>query len=222
MPRGGSEGRPDSPSAAPSHRVANGPPAGQVLNAFQFVDFSEGDLIFREGDPGVSFILIREGHVKLFKDGGDGASEECGEKGAGEHLGEKSLLHGSPREFDAVVTSKTCQCAFLDQAKFVECMGPIADVLQRANEVVRMDDLDEHRLLGVGTFGKVRGTRVTRRHNCRAGPYEGAAECHRPCLCEWRPLANRPLAASPANPSVPPLWPTCLTRLSGPPVWPPP
>jgi hypothetical protein len=35
----------------------------QVLNAFQSVDFSEGDLLFREGDPGVSFILIREGEV---------------------------------------------------------------------------------------------------------------------------------------------------------------
>jgi CRP-like cAMP-binding protein len=34
-----------------------------VLNAFQSVDFSEGDLLFREGDPGVSFILIREGEV---------------------------------------------------------------------------------------------------------------------------------------------------------------
>jgi len=35
-------------------------------------------------------------------------------------------------------------------------MGPIADVLQRATEVVNMDDLEEHRLLGVGTFGKVK------------------------------------------------------------------
>ena len=34
-----------------------------ALNAFQSVDFSEGDLLFREGDPGVSFILIREGEV---------------------------------------------------------------------------------------------------------------------------------------------------------------
>ena len=34
-----------------------------MLNAFQSVDFNEGDLLFREGDPGVSFILIREGEV---------------------------------------------------------------------------------------------------------------------------------------------------------------
>ena len=35
-------------------------------------------------------------------------------------------------------------------------MGPIADVLQRTTEVVRREDLREHALLGVGTFGKVR------------------------------------------------------------------
>ena len=127
-----------------------------VLNAFQFVEFSEGDLIFREGDLGASFILIREGTVKLLKHVGGEEGEEVGTKGAGEHLGEKSLLDSSPREVDAVVVSKTCHIAFLDQAKFIECMGPIADVLQRANESVKIEDLDEYRLLGVGTFGKVK------------------------------------------------------------------
>ena len=46
--------------ASAHHGVLASP---QVLNAFQSVDFSEGDLLFREGDPGVSFILIREGEV---------------------------------------------------------------------------------------------------------------------------------------------------------------
>ena len=122
-----------------------------MLNAFEFIDFNEGDLIFREGDPGVSFILIRDGQVKLYKDG-----EEFAAKDAGEHLGEKSLLYGTPREFDAVVSSATCQCAFLDQARFIECMGPIADVLRRATSDVQMSDLDDHVILGVGTFGVVK------------------------------------------------------------------
>ena len=35
-------------------------------------------------------------------------------------------------------------------------MGPIQDVLNRASEVVKREDLEEHTLIGVGTFGKVR------------------------------------------------------------------
>ena len=141
----------DTLRTAPLFRYLTSAERETVLNGFEFVEFSEGELIFREGDSGVSFILIREGTVNLFRGG-----EEIGVKKEGDHLGEKSLLYGVPREYDAVVTSRSCECAFLDQATFIECMGPIADVLQRATEVVRSDDLEEHTLLGVGTFGKVK------------------------------------------------------------------
>jgi len=141
----------DTLRTAPLFRYLTSAERETVLNGFEFLEFQEGELIFRQGTEGLSFILIREGLVKLFHDG-----EEIGQKKDGEHLGEKSLLYGVPREFDAVVSSKTCHCAFLDQRTFIECMGPIADVLQRATEVVNMADLEEHRLLGVGTFGKVK------------------------------------------------------------------
>ena len=83
------------------------------------------------------------------------ATELISTKTAGEYIGEKSLLYGTKREFDAVVSSATCAAAFLDQAAFEAVMGPIADILNRATEVVNRDDLQEHVLLGVGTFGKV-------------------------------------------------------------------
>ena len=66
------------------------------------MDLLSGELIFRQGDSGVSFVLLREGSVKLYRDG-----EEVGEKKGGEHLGEKSLLYGVVREFDAFVASDT-------------------------------------------------------------------------------------------------------------------
>ena len=141
----------DALRTAPLFRYLTHSERERVLNGFQFVEIQEGELIFKQGSVGLSFILIREGHVKLYRDG-----EEVGQKKEGEYLGEKSLLYGVPREFDAVVASKSCHCAFLDQQTFVECMGPIADVLQRATEVVTMQELEEHRLLGVGTFGKVK------------------------------------------------------------------
>jgi len=66
------------------------------------------------------------------------------------------LLYGVAREYDAIVASATCLAAFLDQSAFEAVMGPIQDVLKRATDVVKREDLEEHKLLGVGTFGKVR------------------------------------------------------------------
>ena len=44
-----------------------------------------------------------------------------------------------------MATSKTCRCAYLDQLSFVDCMGPISDVLKRAAaHDVRAEDLVEH------------------------------------------------------------------------------
>jgi serine/threonine protein kinase len=98
--------------------------------------------------------------VQLIKRDPNGRPDEgevIGTKGAGEHLGEKSLLDGSARDFDALVISKTCRCAYLDQTSFVDCMGPISEVLKRAAaHDVRAEDLIEHRILGMGTFGKVK------------------------------------------------------------------
>ncbi len=45
-----------------------------------------------QGEPGVSFVLIREGTVSLFQNG-----ENIGEKGPGAHFGEESQTSATAR-----------------------------------------------------------------------------------------------------------------------------
>ena len=61
-----------------------------------------------------------------------------------------------PRACDVVVTSPTCSAAFLVKDKFEEVMGPVAEVLKRSVQKVRREDLQELRIVGTGTFGKVK------------------------------------------------------------------
>jgi cGMP-dependent protein kinase len=141
----------DTLRTAPLFRYLTSAERENVLDAFEFVDLTSGDCIFRQGDPGISFVLLREGEVKLYRDG-----EEVATKKGGDYFGEKSLLYGVPRECDAFVSSPKCLAAYLDNSAFEGAMGPIADVLKRATDVTRRDDLEEHVVLGVGTFGKVK------------------------------------------------------------------
>ena len=141
----------DTLRTAPLFRYLTSSEREAVLDGFEFTQFNQGEMVFSQGEPGVSFVLLREGVIKLLQDG-----ESVGEKRSGEYLGEKSLLYGVVREYDAVVSSPICLAAFLDQSAFEAVMGPIADVLKRATDVVKREDLEEHKLLGVGTFGKVR------------------------------------------------------------------
>ena len=87
--------------------------------------------------------------------------EEVAHLHAGAFAGERSLLYGEPRAADVVVYTKSVHAAFLDAAGFEKCLGPIADVLKRANVMLRRENLELYALLGVGTFGKVKLVRDT-------------------------------------------------------------
>ena len=41
----------------------------QMLEAFQPAEFSEGELLFKQGTQGTSFVLIRDGEVRCIKGG---------------------------------------------------------------------------------------------------------------------------------------------------------
>ena len=53
----------------------------------RYAEFTQGELIFRQGDPGFSFVLIREGLVSCVKDGDEVATLKDGD-----YVGERSLL----------------------------------------------------------------------------------------------------------------------------------
>jgi len=122
-----------------------------ILDCFEYAEFDEGDLIFRQGDPGFSFVLIREGKVTCLKDG-----EEVATLNDGDYVGERSLLFNEPRACDVVVASAKCSTAFLDKDTFERYMGPVAEVLKRSIHKIKFEDLRPFKILGTGTFGVVK------------------------------------------------------------------
>ena len=64
----------DTLRTAPLFRYLTSSERESVLEGFSFYEFSEGELIFRQGEAGVSFVLLREGAVKLFHDNGTAAA----------------------------------------------------------------------------------------------------------------------------------------------------
>ncbi len=67
-----------------------------ISEKMRLVEFSAGDDIVREGDPGESFFLIKAGRVRVLKESSDGELV-LSELGSSEGFGEMSLLIDQPR-----------------------------------------------------------------------------------------------------------------------------
>ncbi len=67
----------------------------------------EGEVIFREGDPGDSLYLVGKGLVKISKTGRGGKQETLGFIQSGSFFGEMALLDGQPRSAMATAAEAT-------------------------------------------------------------------------------------------------------------------
>ncbi|MEP6937313.1 MAG: cyclic nucleotide-binding domain-containing protein [Chthoniobacterales bacterium] len=67
----------------------------------------EGEVIFREGDPGDSLYLVGKGSVKISKTGRGGKQETLGFIQSGNFFGEMALLDGQPRSAMATAAEAT-------------------------------------------------------------------------------------------------------------------
>lgn len=70
--------------------------------------FQQGDIIFREGDPGQLLYIIQSGQVRIFVNGMDGSETSVILFGRpGELFGELSIIDGLPRSATAVALEET-------------------------------------------------------------------------------------------------------------------
>jgi len=74
----------------------------RVMNITDTVDYGEGDVIFREGEPGEAMFVVMTGSVRVSKGG-----VTVAELRRGQHFGEMSLVDRSVRSLTAVASDQT-------------------------------------------------------------------------------------------------------------------
>ncbi len=79
----------------------------EVAHELRVVRLNEGDVIFREGDPGDSLYLVGRGSVQISKRGRGGAQETLAFIQSGNFFGEMALLDGEPRSAMATAAEST-------------------------------------------------------------------------------------------------------------------
>jgi CRP-like cAMP-binding protein len=91
-------------------------------------EFQSGDIIVRQGNPGVGLFIIQSGRVRVEKVTDDGDKIELAEHGPGEVIGELSVIDGATRTASVVALENT-QCLVLaswDFNSFLESHPQVA------------------------------------------------------------------------------------------------
>lgn len=70
------------------------------------IEVADGELVFREGEPGEDMFLVQSGSVVISKDI-NGTDVVLGEIGRGDFFGEMSVLESLPREASARASGPT-------------------------------------------------------------------------------------------------------------------
>lgn len=83
--------------------------------------YGAGEIVLRQGAPGDSMYLLREGTVSI-RVGVEGIEREVATLSAGELFGEMSLLTGEARTA-TVIARGDCECYVVDRALFQEVIG---------------------------------------------------------------------------------------------------
>ncbi|WP_052761218.1 SUMF1/EgtB/PvdO family nonheme iron enzyme [Sedimenticola thiotaurini] len=117
-------------------------PAANIQNIMmrmEEVQVSAGEMIICQGEPGDYFYLINRGQCSVTRERGDGEIEELAQLGAGNCLGEESLLSGKPR--GSTVSMLTDGVLFrLEKKDFIEYIKmPLANAISYGEAMRRVE-----------------------------------------------------------------------------------
>ncbi|CAF1195393.1 unnamed protein product [Rotaria sordida] len=116
-----------------------------VADSLEPIQFEDGDIVVKQGDPGDDFFIIVEGNGIVYQKTSElPQAIEVDTLGPGNYFGEIALLCNRPR-VATVVAKGTLKCVKMDRARFERVLGPIQDILKRNipryNSVIRLDQL---------------------------------------------------------------------------------
>jgi len=143
-----------------------------LLDALVEQTFEAGKTIIPQGDVNGTLYLIKGGKVKVMQEGGagvpNGEKRELATLDQSKFFGERGILEDEPANASIVVDdAHPLTCYTLNRQKFNEVMaGSMKDLLDRLAKkreaeaakpaAPKWSELEVRRILGVGTFGRVK------------------------------------------------------------------
>ncbi|MEW6411329.1 MAG: ATP-binding protein [Candidatus Zixiibacteriota bacterium] len=120
-------------------------------------EYQPGEVIFAEGEPGSTMLLVLRGTVRVLKQGSDKVAPRLiALRGPGDFIGEMALVEESPR-FATVVAGSDCQVLEFSRVNFEKCIREqpalATRVLRslssklRESDSSRMEELEENNRL---------------------------------------------------------------------------
>jgi CRP/FNR family transcriptional regulator, cyclic AMP receptor protein len=95
---------------------------GILLKIVHIRTFKDGEIVFRQGDPGVGLYVVREGQFEVYHEHPDLTRRKIATIEQGDFFGEISLLNDSPRSA-TVVSSQESTLYGLFRPDLLEIMG---------------------------------------------------------------------------------------------------
>mmetsp|Transcript_100537 Transcript_100537/g.216946 ORF Transcript_100537/g.216946 Transcript_100537/m.216946 type:complete len:413 (+) Transcript_100537:87-1325(+) len=104
-----------------------------LADALAEEQFKDGDVVFKQGDDGDFFYIVKEGVAVCSQKDAAGQSKIVATLNGGDYFGEIALLTAKPRQ--ATVTAQGPLAVLsLDRATFTRVMGPLDAIMQRNME----------------------------------------------------------------------------------------
>ncbi|MDH7500141.1 MAG: cyclic nucleotide-binding domain-containing protein [candidate division NC10 bacterium] len=93
-------------------------------------DYSQGDVIFREGDWGDAFYIILEGRVRISKEIAGAGEEALAILDKGNYFGEMALIDEFPRSATAIAHTD-CRLLLMDRSDFLQLLPTHKDLANK-------------------------------------------------------------------------------------------
>src|SRR5262245_33611255 len=121
--------------------------------------FARGETVFRQGDAGSTFYILRSGRLAVLSRADGGAEVRVAELKPGDPFGEMSLLTGEPRNATCVA-EEDCELLCLDRGSFAELLRSNPGVAERISDVIAARTQDRQAKLSATRIDSVTGLPV--------------------------------------------------------------
>ncbi len=79
----------------------------KIYSIIHIRHYKQGEIVFRQGDPGVGLYIVRDGQVEVYNEYSDMTRNKIATLKKGDFFGDISLLNESPRSATVIATQKT-------------------------------------------------------------------------------------------------------------------